>query len=99
MIINKHFRKNGRYQCSKRSRDCCRRTLDIQLINCEINLILTWSETCVIISKTTRDSDPDSNPVVVAVNNPTNATFKVEDKKLYVPVVNLSTENDNKLVE
>ena len=34
-----------------------------------------------------------------AVNNPTNATFKTTDAKLYVPVVTLSTEDDNKLLE
>ena len=34
-----------------------------------------------------------------AVNNPTNATFKITDAKLYVPVVTLSTEDDNKLLE
>ena len=32
------------------------------LINCEINLILTWSENCVITSKATRDADPDAGP-------------------------------------
>ena len=26
------------------------RTLEIPLINCEVNLILTWSSTCVIIN-------------------------------------------------
>ena len=26
------------------------RTLDMSLINCEVELILTWSENCVIIS-------------------------------------------------
>ena len=26
------------------------RTLEMPLINCEINLILTWSSTCVIVS-------------------------------------------------
>ena len=36
---------------------------------------------------------------VAAVNNPTNATFKIKDAKLYVPVVTLSTENDNKFLE
>ena len=27
------------------------------LINCEINLILTWSENCVLTSKATRDAE------------------------------------------
>ena len=75
------------------------KTLDIPLINCEINLILTWSENCVLTSKATRDANPDVNLAVAAINNPTNATFKITDTKLYVPVVTLSTENDKKLLE
>ena len=56
------------------------RTLDIPLINCEINLILTWSENCVLISKATRDADPDADPTAAAIDNPTNATFKIDTK-------------------
>ena len=67
------------------------RTLEMPLINCEINVILTWSENCVLTSKVTRDADP----TVAAINNHTNATFKITDTKLHVPVVTLSTENDN----
>ena len=69
-------------------------TLDMPLINYEINLILTWSENCALSSKTTRDADLDANLVVAAIDNPTNATFKITDTKLYLPVVILSTEND-----
>ena len=58
------------------------RTLDMPLINCEINLILTWSENCVLTSEATTDTDPDADPAVVAVDNPTNATFKITDQKL-----------------
>ena len=36
---------------------------------------------------------------VNAINNPTNATFKIKDTNLCVPVVTLSTESDNKLLE
>ena len=48
------------------------RTLDIPLINCEINLILTWSENCVLKSKVTRAAAPTQggNPAVTKVNNP-----------------------------
>ena len=60
------------------------------LINCEINLILTWSENCVL----TRDTDPDADPTVAAIDNPTKATFQIADTKLYVPVVTLSTGNE-----
>ena len=69
------------------------------LIHCEVSLILTWSENCVLTSKATREADPDANPVVVEINNPTSAVFNITDTKLYVPVVTLSTENDNKLLE
>ena len=63
------------------------------------NLILTWSEKCVLTSKATRDADPDARPAVAAIDNPTNATLKIADAKLYVPVVTLSTENDKKFLE
>ena len=46
------------------------------LINCEINLILTWSSNCVIVSTDVADQG---------------ATFSITAKKLYVPVVTFST--------
>ena len=71
------------------------------LTNCEINLILTWSENCVLTSKATRDAVPaqGGNPAVTRVNNPTNARFKITDTKLYVPVVTLSTKDDNNFLQ
>ena len=33
------------------------RSLDILLMNCEVELILTWSKNCVLINKLTRDAD------------------------------------------
>ena len=68
------------------------RTLDIPLINCEVSLTLTWSENCVITRKATREADPDADPAVAGMNNPTNAILKITDCKLYVPVVTLSAE-------
>ena len=67
------------------------------LINCQINLILTWSQKCVLTSKATRNAVPAQgrNPAVTAVNNPANATSQIKDTKLHVPVVTLSTEDDN----
>ena len=69
------------------------------LINCETNLILAWSENCVITSKATRDTFPNQGgkTAVASVNNPADAIFKINDTKLYVPVVILSTEDNNKL--
>ena len=49
------------------------------LINCEINIILTWSKNCVLTSKATRDAVPAQG------GNPTIATFKITDTKLYLP--------------
>ena len=53
------------------------RTLEMPLINCEVNLILTWSSNCVLID--------------TAIQNQA-ATFEITDTKLYVPVVTLSTQ-------
>ena len=52
------------------------------LINCEINLILTWSQKCVLTSKGTRNavSAQGRNPAVTAVNNPTNANSQIKYK-------------------
>ena len=44
---------------------------------------------------TVRDAQ-NNNPAIVA---PTGVEFKVTDAKLYVPVVDLSKENDIKLLE
>ena len=73
----------------------------MRLIACEINLILTWSENCVLTSKATRDAVPaqGGNLAIAAFDNPTNATFKVTDTKLYVSVVTLSGENYKGLLE
>ena len=60
------------------------RTLEMPLINCEVNLILTWSSHCVLIATT--------------VQNQT-ATFEITDTKLYVPVVTLSTQENTKFLQ
>ena len=54
------------------------------LINCEVNLILTWSSACVIVS---------TNAATQV------ATFEINDTKLYVPVVTLSTQENAKLLQ
>ena len=58
-------------------------TLEIPLINCEVELILTWSADCVLISTN------------VAQQNP---TFTLTEINLYVPVVTLSTQDNAKLL-
>ena len=75
------------------------RSLDISLINCEVELILTWFTNCMLISKATREVNYGANPVVHKIDNPKDAIFEIADPKLYVPVVTLSKENDTKLLE
>ena len=75
------------------------RALGTPLINCEINLILTRTKNCVLTSKATTDTILVTNPPTPAFDYLTNATFKITDTKLYVPVVTLSTENDKKPLE
>ena len=60
------------------------RTLEIPLINCEINLDLNWSKKCVIVATDIANEG---------------ATFSITDTKLYVPVVTLSTQDNAKLLE
>ena len=67
------------------------RSLNIPLINCEVELILTWLKNCVLIDKPTREADYDV-PIVREIDNPKNAVFEITDTKLYVPVVTLSKE-------
>ena len=55
------------------------RTVEMPLIKCEVNLILTWSENCV---------------VVYADNANQNPRFEITETTLYVPVVTLSTQDN-----
>ena len=60
------------------------RTLGMPLINCEVNLILTLSSTCVLIATGQQNQA---------------ATFAITDKKLFVPVVTLSTQENTKFFQ
>ena len=53
------------------------------LINCEVELILTWSENCIIVSTNIANQNP---------------TFTITDTTLYVPVVTFSTQGNSKLL-
>ena len=70
------------------------------LINCEVSLNLSWTDKCVLVSRSHRNEpNPQPNPPVNAINSPSEAKFTMADCKLDVPVVTLSTENENKLFE
>ena len=60
------------------------RTLEMPLINCEVNLILTWSSTCVLVASNIQAQ---------------NATFAITDTNLYIPVVTLSTQENTKFLQ
>ena len=53
------------------------RTLENPLINCEVNLILTWSENCFIVYTNIANQG---------------AKLEIKDAKLYVPVITSSTK-------
>ena len=75
------------------------RSLNIPLINCEVELKLTWFKNCVLIEKSTREANYAANPNVYKIDNPENAILEITDTKLYVPVVTLSKKYDIKLLE
>ena len=59
------------------------KTLEMPLINCEVELILSWSANCVIIYTDIANQVP---------------TFTKTETNLYVPVVTLSTQDNEKLL-
>ena len=59
------------------------KTLEMLLINCEVNLILTWSAECVIICTNVANQIP---------------TFAVTEVNLYVPVITVSTQDNAKFL-
>ena len=60
------------------------RSLNIPLINCEVELTFTWSKNCILVVMT---ADTIADPAIVA---PTEIKIEITDTKLYVPVVTLS---------
>ena len=60
------------------------KTLELPLIKCEINFILTWSANCLMLS---------GNKSKQA------ATFTITDTKRYVTVITLSGEDNVKLLQ
>ena len=60
------------------------RTVEMPLINCEVELILNWSANCVIISTNV------ANQV---------SKFTITETNLYAPVVNLSTQDNANLLQ
>ena len=55
-------------------------TLEMSLINCEISLQLKWFKNCILLAGTVANQNP---------------TFQINDTKLYVSVVTLSTRKNS----
>ena len=73
------------------------RFLDLPLIQCEIEVDLKWSNNWVIfeISRTLEVGRDNSVDVTLTIG----ATLKINNAKLYVPVVNLPISNNIKFLE
>ena len=65
------------------------RTLDVPLINYEVEIILTSSKNCVLADMTTRNAGNNNIPPAIVAPSGC-STFNITDTKLYVPVVTLS---------
>ena len=59
------------------------RIREMPLINCEVGLVLNWSANCVIISTNVANQIP---------------TFTIPETNLYVPIVTLSTQDNEKFL-
>ena len=59
------------------------RTLNIPLINCEIELILIWSKNCALAAMTVRAAGNNNDPRAIVAQ--TGLEFQIKDTKLYVP--------------
>ena len=72
--------------------------LDFLLVNSEIELILKWSEDCVLTAKVAgeekaREDGPPPLDPVNASNRPEDLKFSVTDCKMYVPVLTLHAKS------
>ena len=66
------------------------------LINSEISLELKWDKKFVITSQEQREVD--ASPPLVRDNAPTGVTLNINDRKLHIPVISLSKDDETKLL-
>ena len=60
------------------------RTLEMPLVNCKISLQLKWSRNCIIVARIANNQTP---------------SFQINDTKLFVPVVTLSSQENIKILK
>ena len=73
------------------------RFLDLPLINCEIELDLSWSKECIMSEISIVPEVRGDNPV--AAIQTTGTTFQINNAKLYVLVVTFSINDNIKFLE
>ena len=74
------------------------------MTNTEIELILKWSQNCILTQKVFREANDAvagniAAAVVVGINTPSDLKFNITNCKLYVPVVTLQEKYDNELLK
>ena len=69
--------------------------LNFLMINAEIQVILKWTQDCILTGKATREDIAEGD----AINRPKDLKFNIPDCKLYVLVVTLQEKYENKLYE
>ena len=70
------------------------------IINCEIELDLSWSRYCIISKISRRPAVPANPPAAPAeATKTTGTTFQINNAKFYVPVVTLSINDNIKFLE
>ena len=67
------------------------RSLEISLINCKVEISLTWIENYALATSVNIASD--------AIVNAVKATFKIKDAEIYVPVATLTRKDNVKLTK
>ena len=83
--------------------------LDFLIINSETELILKWSENCVLTERVKREGKDEGDaaaaaaaaaaaePAVTGIDTSSDLKFSITDCKLYVPVVTLQRKYQNQL--
>ena len=81
------------------------RSLNSPLINCEIEIDLSWLKDCILLSEIFSTPEIDANPASKSPSahatetQTTSPLFQISSTKLYVPVVTLTINDNIKFLE
>ena len=104
VLLMKQQQKSFEYKTKIIGRTLANKSLDLPLINCKIEINLSWPKDCVIseIIRTPEvPAGPAANPStdLVRPTQTTEATFEINDCKPYAPVVTFSINDNIKFLE